>query len=224
MNAKKSLVNRIRGWYPKEPNAPKSPTKTGFPMKMKTETRKQNSPSFKVRRWFHGVFAFTRSLLRQMSVMLFVSGVYALIMFSIAFLTWRNLISGLPVVLAEIFANFGFMLLLGAGSLYEYFRKKRVKAASLQQNKVNQSTKSNLKLGSDIMIVVGIAMMTTASGLFSYARYLVSNSGNFVVFPFYLGALPFYLGIFGIVMFLSGWGLFVKWRKRNKLNPSTEKS
>jgi hypothetical protein len=49
MNVKKTLQNRIRGWLPKEPKVPKKPTRTGFPLKMKADARKQNSLSLRIR-------------------------------------------------------------------------------------------------------------------------------------------------------------------------------
>ena len=223
MNFKKSLENRIKGWLPKEPNVPKTPAKIGFPMKMKTDTRKQNSSSFKVRRWFHGVSAVWRSLLRQMSrgtkIWAVTFGVYVITALSLLFLVERNFISGFEYFFVGTVAYYVFMLVIGAGYLYEYFKKKAATKGSLSQNKIGEGVYPSLKLGSTIIGVIGVAMIIPAIVLDLYTSYLIRSTGKFIaVLPFYLGTLPFYLGLFGVLMVFLSWWLSNEWHKRNKPN------
>jgi hypothetical protein len=221
MNVKKSLENRLRGWLPKEPTVSKTPAKIGFQKRTETDNQKQNSPSFKIRRWLHGVSAVGRSLMRQMSLRTKITavafGVYFFTLLSLLFLVERNLISVFADFLVGYIAYGGFLLVIGVGSLYDYFKKKAFSTGNLPQNKVGESVKLNLKLWSTIIIVIGAAMMISTFILGFYNYYLIYNS-PFIVLPFYLGVFPYYLGLFGLSMVLLGWLLSMERRKRNKLN------
>jgi hypothetical protein len=121
MNIKKSLDNRIRGWFPQEPAL-----KMTLKARMTTVNR---STSFKVRRWLHGFSAFMHSLIGHISlrtklnVLAFGIGIFTIEL--LYFLTIRHLVSGSVNHWGGQIAVAIYFLFIIADSFYYYFKKKR---------------------------------------------------------------------------------------------------
>ena len=202
MTLKKSLENRIRGWLPKEPVL-KAPLKAQI-------APVNRSSSFKVRRWLHGISAFTLSLLGQISlrtkVKLLAFGIGIFTIELLYFLTIRNFVSGFVNLWGGRMAEFSFFLLIVGDYFYYYFKNK-----ASHKNHLSESINPNLRLWGNIATVIGFLMGFSAIILINFYDYFLDSNGVFIV-PFYLG-----LGAFFVLLF--GFWLSMEWRKRNKLSP-----
>jgi hypothetical protein len=200
MNMKKSLESRIKGWFPQEPVF-KAPLKV---QKMASFNRNR---SFKVRRWLHGASAFISSLMSQISLktklltLAFGFGIFST--WLLYYLTINDFIGGFGLLwVGRIFPSALFILVI-ASYAYDFFKNR-----AYRKNHPSESISSILRLWGTIIGVIGGAIVTV-----SYFLTLFEYS-----FP-ELSTIPFYLDLVGGLIFLLGWGLYVKWRQRNKLSP-----
>ena len=197
MKVKKSLENRIRGWFPQEPV-------------LKTSLKSQIAPanrnrSFKVRRWLHGTSAFITSLLwRQRSkrskISAILFGFFVFFDFFLYFLVAADSVN-------FVWFNLGWLMLMGSYLTLQwlisfYFERK-------EPYKNHPNISPNLRLGG---IIIGVI----AGALLLYSTYLISFVYST---PETASTIPFYLGLVGSLVFLLGWGLYMLWCKRNKLSP-----
>jgi hypothetical protein len=197
MNVKKSLESRIRGWFPQEPVL-KVPLKT----KMASVNRNR---SFKVRRWLHGTSAFISSLMGQISLktkLLWLAvgfGIFST--WLLYYLTINDFIGGFALHWAGMIVPNAFLILIIALYAYDFFKNRPYR-------KSHPSISPILKFWGTIIGLIGGAVLAI-----SYLLTLFEFS-----FP-ELSTIPFYLGLLGLLVSLSGWGLYIEWRKRNKLSP-----
>ena len=192
MNVKKTLQNRIRGWLPQEPNVPKTPTRTGFPMKMKTDNRKQVSPGFKVRRWLHGVSALLRQRSLGTKIKILAFGILIFTVLSMLFLVDGNLVSGEWGFFWGRTALYGFILVMIAGYLYDFFKKKEYR--------------NTFKIIKSPLGLLGTAFCAVAVTTWVYGSFLAyyhdwSDLQSFTT-PFYLGLVAFFAFVLGLKSFL----------------------
>ena len=201
MTVKKSLGNRIRGWFPQEPVLK-------APLNVKIAPL-NSSTSFKVRRWLHGTSAFIMSLLwRQRSkrskigAMLF--GSFVLFDFFLYFLVASKVIN-------FFWFNFGLLILMVSYFSLQWLISFYFKGKEPYKNKPNISP--NLRLG-------GIISSGIAGAILVYSYYLAffvySVPQNASTVPPLLG---FYLNLLALFMISLGFGLYMLWRKRNKIEP-----
>jgi CDP-diglyceride synthetase len=199
MTVKKSLQNRIRGWFPQEPVF-KAPQRT----KMASINRNR---SFKVRRWLHGASAFTYSLMSQISLKTkLLTLAFGLAIFStwlLYYLTINDFIGAFVLNWTGRIVPSALFILIIASYAYDYFKNRAYRKSHPSENR-----SPILRLSGTIIGVIGGAIVTI-----SYFLTLFELS-----FP-ELSTIPFYLGLFGSLVFLLGWGLYVLWRKRNKIEP-----
>lgn len=196
---KKSLENRIRGWLPQEPV---------LKMPLKAPMAPVNSSlSFRARRWLHGASAFISSLMSQISLktklILLAFGLAIFTTWLLYFLTISNFISDFVLLWVGKVVPSALMILIIALYSYDYF-KKRI----YRKNYPSENRSPILRFWGTIIGVIGGAIITI-----SYLLTLFEFS-----FP-ELSTIPFYLGLVGLLVGLSGWGLYMEWRKRNKLSP-----
>ncbi len=197
MKTKRSLENRIRGWFPQEPVF-KAPLKF---QKMASVNRNR---SFKVRTWLHGFSAFITSLWNQrslkfkMGTLLF--GFFVFIEFFLYFLVLNNLVN-------QYWFNLGGVTLLVSYLTLNWVISHYLKRKEPYKNHPNISP--NLKLGG---IIIGVI----AGAVLVYSTYLTSFVYST---PETASTTPFYLGLVCSLVFLLGWGLYLLWRKRNRLSP-----
>jgi hypothetical protein len=92
-------------------------------------------------------------------------------------------------------------LILIALYAYDYFKKRAYRKNHLSESPI-------LRLWGLSISVIGGAILAI-----SYFLTLFKYS-----FP-ELSTIPFYLGLLGLLVSLSGWGLYMEWRKRNRLSP-----
>jgi hypothetical protein len=207
MTVKKSLENRIRGWFPQEPVL-KAPLKTHSA----TVSRKR---SFKVRRWLHGTAAFILSLLRQSKKLVLIIAI--LIGNSLIFplLNYLSIETNNFVVFfwAEQIAMFGLVLLMIVVTYQYFFKKKAASSETLKQNKVRQSMKPNLGLWGAIVEMIALTMWFSANYLTTFVYPTPETSSTAP------SNIPSYLGLVGVLVFLLGWGLFYLGWKQNKQKP-----
>lgn len=67
----------------------------------------------------------------------------------------------------------------------------------------------NLRLGGTIIGVIAGAILVYSYYLTLFVYSTLENPST----------IPFYLDLVGLFVFLLGWGLYMLWRKRNKLSP-----
>jgi hypothetical protein len=197
MNVKKSLENRVRGWFPQEPVL-KVPLKA----QMAPVNRSQ---SFKIKRWLHGTSAFITSLLwrqrsKRFKIGAILFGSFVLINFFLVFLVTNNSVN-------FFWFNFAWLTLMLSYNTLQllisyYFKRK-------EPYKNHPIISPNLRLGSIIIGVIGGAILVCS---YLLILFVISTPTNFSTFPFYLG-------IVALLMFLLGLGLDMEWRKRNKIEP-----
>jgi CDP-diglyceride synthetase len=199
MTVKKSLENRIRGWFPQEPV---------FKAAQRTKITSVNRDrSFKVRRWLHGASAFISSLMGQISlktkllVLAFGFGIFST--WLLYYLTINDFIDGFVLLWAGRVVPSALFILVIASYASDYFKNR-----AYRKNHPSESISPILRLWGTIIGVIGGAIVTV-----SYFLTLLEYS-----FP-ELSTIPFYLGLVGALVFLLGCGLYIKWRKRNKLEP-----
>ncbi len=209
MTVKKSLGRRIRGWFPQEPNASKAPSKTDFQSRIGTDKPKQKSLSFKTRRWLHGTSAFISSLMSQISLktklLIIAFGLGIFTTWLLYFLTISNFISDLIFFWAGKVVPSALMILIIAFYSYDYFNKR-----TYRKNHPIVNVNPNLRLMG--MIIGGIAGAILVSSYLLLLSFVFSSPVN----P---STIPFYLDVAGSFMGFLGWGLYMLWRKRNKLSP-----
>jgi hypothetical protein len=199
MTVKKNLENRIRGWFPQEPVF-KATQRT----KMASVDRNR---SFKVRRWLHGTSAFTSSLMGQISlrtkliVLAFGFGIFST--WLLYYLAINDFISNFTLFWVGRIVLSAFFILIITSYAYDYF-KNRV----YRKNHPSESISPLLRQWGTIIGVTGGVIVTVA-----YFLTLFELS-----FP-ELSTIPFYLGLVGALVFLLGYGLYLKWRQRNKIIP-----
>ena len=203
MTLKKSLENRIRGWFPQEPKVSKAPTSTRF------QTRKvqnRNSLSFKTRRWLRGIKAFTSSLLGQISfrtkIWVLAFGVLLFSDWLLYYLTIKNLIGGFVLHWAARITSPAVLILFVVITLYDFFKNR-----TFRKSHPIEVKSPNLKLGS---IVVGVASVTILAYLEFSDLFLASQN---------LSGIGFYVLMVDLLLFFIAWGLYLEWRKKNKLSP-----
>jgi hypothetical protein len=97
-----------------------------------------------------------------------------------------------------------FLILTIVFYSYDYFKKRGIYRKSHPIESINPL----LRQWGTIIGVIGGAILAI-----SYLLTLFEFS-----FP-ELSTIPFYLGLLGLLVSLSGWGLYMEWRKRNKLSP-----
>jgi hypothetical protein len=189
----------IRGWFPQEPVS-KASTKIQLgPI--------NRSQSFKVRRWLHGTSAFISSLMGQLSlktkILVITLAVGIFLPCLLYNLTINHFINGFVLHWAAMIVPNAFLILTIAFYSYDYFKKRKYRKSHLSENR-----SPILRLWGTIIGVTGGAIIAI-----SYLLTLFEFS-----FP-KLSTIPFYLGLLGLLVSLPGWGLYMEWRKRNKLSP-----
>jgi hypothetical protein len=199
MTIKKSLENRIRGWFPHEPV-------------LKARLKAQIAPvnrnrSFKVRRWLHGASAFISSLMGQISlktkILVITFGIGIFSTWLLYYLTINDFIDGFVLLWAGRIVPNAFLILIIAFYSYDYFKNREYR-----KNYPSENRNPILRLWGTIIAVIGGAILTI-SYLLTYFEFSFPE----------LSTIPFYLDLVGGLVFLLGWGLYLEWRKRNKLTP-----
>jgi hypothetical protein len=199
MNVKKTLQNRIRGWFPKEPVL-KAPLKTQIgPV--------NRSRSFKARRWLHGTSAFIRALWCQRSLRTKIGavllGVVIFLNFFLYFLITNNLVSRYLYNFGLTILPISYFALQWVVSLY--FRRKEP-----FKNLPSENMNPTLRLGGTIICVIAVAVMAYSTYMIDFVYSNTHENPS---------TIPFYLGLVGLFVFLLGWGLFMLGRKRTKIIP-----
>lgn len=205
MKAKRSLESRIRGWLPQEPSVPRR-------MELKPRIRRnqqgQNRLGFKVRRWLVGFSAFMGSLCRQRSVrtkgIILAFAAIVLAGFVLYFLADRHLISNSMILWGTWVFQGGFLLYLIVDSLYHYFKDR-----ASGKNRLTVNVSPSLRLAGIFVCGVAAAVMVSTYFLELYVYISPENPST----------IPFYLGILALLLYLFGLGLYMEWRKKNKLEP-----
>ncbi len=197
MTIKKSLESRIRGWFPQEPVLK-------APLKVQIAPVNRNL-SFKMRRWLHGISAFITSLLwrqrnKRFKIGAILLGFFVFFDFFMYFLVATNSVNFVWFNLGLLIINGSYLTLQWLVSFY--FDRK-------EPYKNHPNINPNLRLAG---IIIGV----TAGALLLYSTYLISFVYST---PETASTTPFYLGLVGSLVFLLGWGLYMLWRKRNKLSP-----
>jgi amino acid permease len=95
-------------------------------------------------------------------------------------------------------------LFIIASYAYDYSKNRAYRKSHSSEN-----ISPNLRVWGTIFGVTGGVILTISYFLTLFA------------FP-KLSITPFYLGIVGMLVFLVGWGIYIKWRKSNKLSPFVE--
>ena len=205
MNAKRSLESRIRGWLPQEPSVPK---RMELQPRIRGNQLGQERLGFKVRRWLVGFSAFMGSLWRQMSLR--TKGIILTLIVTIFgasalyFLADRHLISNSMILWGSWVFQGGFLLYIIVDSLYHYFKDR-----ASGKNRLTVNVNPSLRLAGILVCGVAAAVMVSTYFLELYVYSFPSN------FP----TVPFYLGILAFLLYLLGLGLYMEWRKKNKLEP-----
>lgn len=199
LNLKESVEKIVRGWLPKEANVPKVPNKKGIQTRM--ETDKQNSTSFKTKRWLHGSSAFISALWRQRSRKFKLDAIFFGVFLIILLL---------PLVTTDLvnfhLYDFGVWIFLISYFLLRWSVSFYFERKTLRNNHSSEEMSTKLRLGGTIVCVFAFA-------LWVYSRYLL----DFVYLaPANPSPLPFYLGLLGILLLSLGWGIFIFGRKRSK--------
>jgi hypothetical protein len=199
------LETRIRVWFPQEPNAQ---GRVELQQRIRRNQLGQNSLGFKVRRWLVGFSAFMGSLWRQMSartkgIILALSAI-VLAGFVLYFLADRHLISNSMILWGTWIFQGGFLLYIIVDSLYHYFKDR-----TSGKNRLTVNINPILRLAGILVCGIATAVMVSTYLLELYVYSFPSN------FP----TLPFYLGILALLLYLVGLGLYMEWRKKNKLEP-----
>ncbi len=207
MRLKKSLENNVRGWLPKEPTVSKTSTRIDSKTRIENAKRKQDSPIFKTRTWLHGASAFISSLMGQISlktkilVLVFGLGIFTTLL--LYYLTINDFIGDFVLFWTGKIVPNAFLILIIATYSYDYFKKR-----AYRKNHPGQNISPILRLCGTIIGVIGGAILAI-----SYFLTLIEYSFTD------LSTIPFYLNLVGLLVFLLGWGLYIKWRKVNKLRP-----
>jgi hypothetical protein len=205
MKAKKKFENNIRGWLPKEPTISKK--SANHIMKIENAKSKQDSPIFKTQKWLHGASAFISSLMRQISlknkllVLAFGFGIFST--WLLYYLTINYFIGGFVLLwVGRIFPS-TLNILIIASIVFDYFKNREYR-----KNHPSQTI-------SPIMRLWGIIIGVTGGAIVMISYFLTLLNNYFIE----LSIIPFYLDIVGLLVSLLGYGLYMEWRKRNKLSP-----
>jgi hypothetical protein len=163
---------------------------------------------FKIRRWLHGTSAFLSSLMSQISlrtkllVLAFGFGIFS--SWLLYYFTINDFIGGFVLDWAARVVPSVLFLFIIASYAYGYSKNRAYRKSHSSEN-----ISPNLRVWGTIFGVTGGVILTISYFLTLFA------------FP-KLSITPFYLGIVGMLVFLVGWGIYIKWRKSNKLSPFVE--